>query len=276
MAWILFRYCVCAQLPSLQIEIHRYYLAVCSAELEPQQQSTDQKLSLKRSCVACHLHQTGSSHVVDSQSNKWHAQIELFPLYGWKACIRWQLDDLPNATQWFILQDWVEIHEFPMQQAQDWTLAFTGFDSKFVTISFIWSRRIHGQLVSADDLSIVSCRLALIRLRLSGLKSWLHWGQEKFYYWHEWVMINEAKTLPIACTRSLVYSTKYSLTYTVLPLQQTSDEPLAETIVNLGQNLHRASFCLPSSPINSTDILGRALSRHKEASRGVGGSVGCG
>lgn len=117
MAWILFRYCVCAQLPSLQIEIHRYYLAVCSAELEPQQQSTDQKLSLKRSCVACHLHQTGSSHVVDSQSNKWHAQIELFPLYGWKACIRWQLDDLPNATQWFILQDWVEIHEFPMQQS---------------------------------------------------------------------------------------------------------------------------------------------------------------
>lgn len=161
-------------------------------------------------------------------------------------------------------------------RAQDWTLAFTGFDSKFVTISFIWSRRIHGQLVSADDLSIVSCRLALIRLRLSGLKSWLHWGQEEFYYWHEWVMINEAKTLPIACTRSLVYSTQYSLTYTVLSLQQTSDEPLAETIVNLGQKLHRASFCLPSSPIISMDILGRALSRHKEASRGVGGSVGCG
>lgn len=40
---------------------------------------------------------------------------------------------------------------------------------------------------------------------------------------------------------------------------------MVETIANLGHALHTAAFCLLSSPSISTDILGRALSMHKEA-----------
>ena len=150
----------------------------------------------------------GSSHVVNSQSCKWHAQIWQLPLYGWKTCIRCRLNNLPNATQWFLLQDFVEMHEVTVCRVQDWTFAFASIDPQIFTVSFICTRRIHSHLVSADDLSTVSCRLALIRFRLSGLKSWLHKGQEESYHWHRRVMINEAKCLPVALTRSFVYSTR--------------------------------------------------------------------
>lgn len=146
----------------------------------------------------------GSSYVVNSQSSKWSAQIWIFALYGWKTCTRWRLDNLSNATQWFILQDRVETHEYLVWQSTRLTpCLYRHWPPNFQ--SFVWSGRIHSQLVSADDLCIVSWDL-LWSLILSGLKSWLPWGQEMSYPWHQWVMINETKSLPVPLTRSLIYS----------------------------------------------------------------------
>lgn len=109
---------------------------ISSAKLASWQHGTDSRHGLRKSHVTLPLHQAWFK-------SRLCAQMVQFPLYWWKTCIRWRLNNLQNATQWFFSQNWVEIHEFPVWKVQDQTLVFADIDPNIFTNSFICSRRIH-------------------------------------------------------------------------------------------------------------------------------------